>query len=268
MSHMILRMPGSLIEAWFEAARRRWPSVLWPIDRFQRHVGSEEPRHPEDLYLGGAASEREDAAWATIHRDMRPVVVRRLSRVADAGMGPEDLWSETVARLMTDASDAVPLPDGRRPARIRHYRGDSAISTFMTVVARRIAVDRFRKDRLPMEGSMQTIEESQDPRSVQIGPRPDEVRELARRFAEAFTSLAPRQQALLSLVYGQAMPKGQAGQVLGLPAYTVSRELSDAIARLRDRLQGSKDGPWSGEAIAVWLRGWAEANRPSPGGEA
>ncbi|MBU6210507.1 MAG: sigma-70 family RNA polymerase sigma factor [Planctomycetes bacterium] len=251
-------MPESLIGAWFEAARRRWPSIRWPLERYRGHVGPDEPRHPIDLFLGGAASDRYDEAWSTIHLDLREPVVRRLARLPADGMGAEDLWSETMARLMSDANDASPLPDGRRPARIRQYRGNSAMTTFIAVVAKRIAIDRFRRARMPLEGSMQIIEQSPDPRAPEPTPRDDEVRDFALRFSEAFTSLPPRQQALLSLVYGHGMPKGEAGRVLGLPAYTVSRELADSIAHLRHKLQ-SREGPWTGESIAVWLRGWADA---------
>lgn len=252
-------MPGALLHSWFEAARRRWPSVAWPLLRFERHVGDEEPRHPEDLYLAGAASEREDSAWAAIHLDVQPEVMRRLSRAATGGSSHDDMWSDAIAKLMSDLPDGEPLPDGRRPARIRQYRGTSAIGAYFAVVARRIAVDRFRRNRLPMEGAAHVMEQTADPRGVPARTETAEAMHLAAQFKRAFTALPPQQQALLSLVFGRGMPKGEAGRLLDLPAYGVSRALAAALDTLRLQLAALKDAEWSAEAVAFWLRGWADS---------
>lgn len=261
MSTMMMTMPGSHIDSWFRSARGRWPRVRWSIERFIRHVGGAEPRHPEDLFLGGAAAEREGEAWVTINHEFRKDVVDRLSRVARAGASPEDLWGDSVAKLISDsdAPDAEPLPDGRKPARIRGYRGDSSLMTFLLVVARNIARDLHRRNRaMSKEGSM-PVEELQDHRPPADRPTSEEVMQLARRFAEAMLALKPSQRKLLMLVYGQDMPKGRAGARMGMKDYKVSRELADAHEQLRMRLASSAEGPWSGEAIAVWLKGWGRS---------
>ena len=249
-------------ESWFQAARRRWPSVMWSMVRFQQHVGEEQPNFPEDLFLAGAASERIDTAWSIIHVDLQPDVNRRLARVALGNLSREDLWQETITKLMLDADKAPPLPDGRMPTRIRGYRGLAAIATYLTVTARRIAVDNFRKQRLPMEGCMTHILDAADNR-VQ-NSHTTESQEVARRFsqefASAFMSLPNRQQALLALVYGRAMPKGEAGKAVGLPAYGVTRELAAAIHSLKDRLEMPENSIWSVEAISIWLRGWTQSH--------
>jgi hypothetical protein len=92
-------MIPATVETWFQASQRRWPTVDWPMVRFHAHLGPDQPKHPEDLFLGGAASERVQSAWTVIHVEIRPEVLRRVMRVSRRSEAPEDLWAEALARL-------------------------------------------------------------------------------------------------------------------------------------------------------------------------
>lgn len=256
-----------VLRAWFLAAQRRWPRISWAFDRFSEHVGTDEPRHPEDLFLGGAASERAPQAWQHVELDVRPEVLRRIHRVGRKADSPEDLWQDTVARLMTEDSDAPVLPDGRRPGRIRRYRGVSTLPIFMAVTAKRIALDKLRhaevgarfKEELAMR------DQAAADRTATGLEDLDQASAFAREFDRAFSSLTPTRQALLGLVFGQGMPKAEAGAMLGLRDYQVSRELSAAMESLRMALEAHRHAEWSPQAVEAWTRVWTTLDRRLPG---
>lgn len=258
----------SLVESWFRAALRRWPTVTWPLERFGLHVGSSMPRYPEDMYLGGAASEHLQEAWTTIQVELRPEVIRRVSRAGSRGASPEDLWSEALVRLMTEDQDGPPLSDGTRPRRIRKFRGDSPLAAFIAVIAKRYGVDLGRKkmaaDRYRTESSFNATSQPASAQEIAM------ERELAMRFAsefrDAFSGLSPSRQALLSLVYGRQLPKSEAGRLLGMRDYTVSRELRAAMEHLRDRLEMVNPGSWTPEALSIWTNAWTQARSTGGGG--
>jgi RNA polymerase sigma factor (sigma-70 family) len=251
----------SLVESWFRAALRRWPTVRWPLERFGLHVGSDAPRYPEDLYLGGAASERLEEAWSVIHIECRPEVLRRVSRVSSRGSSAEDLWSEAMVRLMAEDTDAPALQDGNRPCRIRRFRGDAPLPGFIAVIAKRYGMDQIRRDA--------AAERFRSGHALEMERRQADTRdpvmdsELAARFANdferAFSSLPPSRQALLSLVYGQQLPKSEAGRLLGMRDYKVSRELAASMEALRERLNAEASEAWTAVTTQRWTRLWTEA---------
>jgi RNA polymerase sigma factor (sigma-70 family) len=258
----------SLVESWFRAALRRWPTVNWPMERYGLHVGASVPKHPEDLFLGGAASERLPEAWAAIQEDIRPEVLRRVSRVRSRTASPEDLWSEAIVRLMAEDQHGSSLPDGSRPTNIVRFRGDAPLASFIAVVAKRAGIDLLRRDAAAAHrehfASVQRL-------GRQPSPEQDAIEaELAQRFAadfrDAFGSLPPSRQALLSLVYGQRLPKSEAGRLLGMPDYKVSRELAASMETLRERLSAPPQGDWTPEAARMWLRVWTESPLREDGG--
>ena len=267
-------MIPATVETWFQASQRRWPTVDWPMVRFLAHLGPDlgpdRPKHPEDLFLGGAASERVEAAWTTIHVEVRPEVLRRVMRVSRRSEAPEDLWAEALARLISDDPEGLELPDGRRPARIRRFRGLVPMAAFIAVVAKRIGLDRIRRTarvRLGLDGDLVEPLAISSPQ-----PLPQEEAEsmemadrFAAEFASAFRSLTPTRQALLSLVYGHGMGKADAGRVLGMRDYEVSRELGASIRSLRDRLDAVNPGTWTQSAAERWTRAWAANSESTEG---
>ena len=255
-------MPADLLHSWFRAAQRRWPLVRWNLDRFEDHVGTETPIFPEDLYLGGAASERLEQAWTAIDADFRQEVLRRVTRIGRGPQEAEDLWGEAIARLISEDPEGAPLSDGKRTGRIRRFRGSVPLPSYISVVAKRIAMDRMRRDAVSQEVRMNRatmLPEAPTPEDTFSGRESADL--FAREFAEAFSSLTPTMQALLSLVFGQGMAKAEAGRLLGLRDYQVSRELKSATDSLRDRLEAARPGSWSPEAAEAWARAWTALSR-------
>jgi RNA polymerase sigma factor (sigma-70 family) len=248
----------SMVESWFRAALSRWPKVRWSLDRFGLHVSGLTPNFPEDVFLGGAASEHLQEAWVAIEADYRAEVVRRVSHRSSRSASPEDLWGEAITRLMAEDPDGPLLPNGARARRIRRFRGESSLPGFIAIIASRHGSDQLRKklaaDRYMAERSA-TSRMAHSPAEESIMER-----ELAERFASqfrvAFSSLSPLRQALLSLVYGQQLPKAEAGRLLGMRDYKVSRELGAAMDSLRAQLDLAYPGTWSTDALETWTREW------------
>ena len=251
-------MTHPALREWFLAAQRRWPSIPWGFDRFSVHVGSGDPRYPEDLFLGGAASERAPEAWTQIQAEIRPEVLRRIGRIGRKAESAEDLWQEAVLGLMDEDPEATEAPDGRRPGKIRRFRGLAPLAAFMAVRAKRIGIDRIRhlqvQRRAPGEDASR--EPGRGPSPQEAAQQMEQATRFARQFEQAFASLTPTRQALLGLVFGQQMPKAQAGTLLGLRDYQVSRELSASMECLRLSLESVGPGEWSTAAVDSWMLVW------------
>lgn len=231
------------------------------------HLGLITPKYPEDFFLGGAASERMESAWIAINQDFRPEVLRRLMQVSRAGESAEDLWSEMIRRLMTVDIDGVQLPDGRPSCKIRRYRGEVPLPSYMAVVAKRIALDAIRRGKVRSAFTRSQAQESElsDLTAQEIKMNQELAERFTKEFVSAWASLTPTRQALISLHYGQGMAKGDAGQVLGIPPYKVSRELAAAMKDLRDRLAIFNPESWSPVAMDMWLRTWTQCSSSTGG---
>jgi RNA polymerase sigma factor (sigma-70 family) len=214
-----------------------------------------------------------DSAWEIIHIEVRPEVLRRVTRIARRSEIPEDLWAEALTRLMSDDAEGATLVDGRRPARIRRFRGIVPMPAFISVVAKRIALDRIRI--LSRERCEPLITAKDQPAMECANPSPQaevESMELADRFIgefrTAFHALSPKRQALLSLIYGPGMRKADAGRVVGIRDYKVSRELGATKQLLRDQLNLHAPGTWTARAIERWIRAFSQLTDLNEGGDA
>jgi RNA polymerase sigma factor (sigma-70 family) len=266
-------MSPSALRAWFDSARGRWPRITWGFDRFCAHVGSDEPRHPVDMYLAGAAAERDPQAWPTIESDVRPEVLRRIHRLARRAESPEDLWQDLVVELMSEQEGSQVLADGRRPGRIACFRGPIPIGAWIAMIAKRRAIDKLRKATLRQRRRVELSESipSPEPRSLPSEEALREAEAMARDFYRALRSLTPMRQALLSLVYGKSreggrpLGKAEAGAMLGLRDYQVSRELSAAMESLQASLHAQDHGAeaWKPLVIEAWIRFCME-HQPHP----
>ena len=66
-------MAAPEVDALYDQATRRWPTVPWPRQGYAAHLGPDRPAHPIDLYVGGAAGHRIDQAWQVIDEDFGPI---------------------------------------------------------------------------------------------------------------------------------------------------------------------------------------------------
>ena len=245
----------------WQSARNTWPGVDWPLASFQHHLDGKEPRHPDDLYVAGAAGHRLNAAWAAIDETYRMMVVQKLERSARADMEAEDLWSEAVARMMRDDPESGSNGDGQPVMHIARYRGLTRLPWHFLAAARTIAIDRYRKtERGPRHVATDSAGELADEQARNDPAMQSSARELADILAEAvfkaFENLEARHQFLLAAIYRDGLGKADAGDVVGLSPWQTSRELRKAEERLRLQVQHLVPGQWNPETRAAWEHGW------------
>ncbi|MGA1708624.1 MAG: RNA polymerase sigma factor [Phycisphaerales bacterium] len=236
------------------AASERWPGVSWSFERYAAHVGEDRPPHLTDLYLGGAGGWRRDGAWAAIHDEISGPLELRLRRQPCGTHSPEDLVSESIAALMGDDPEASPA-EAVRPSKLVRYRGRTSLVNYFLVVAKRIAIGSHRRRR-EHAADMEAIDpvdrrgDSMDPeRGVQFD-------RLAEAIRQAYDALSARQRFLLAMIHGQGMPKAQAGELVGLPPWGVSRELEKIHDHMRLALERSMPEDWDHPSREAWASAW------------
>lgn len=243
------------------SCRAAWPEVDWDDSHFLRHLGDDEPAYPDDLYVGGAAGHRLDAAWTCIERCISPRTLAAIRRRPNADLEAEDLWAEARLKLHQDDTAQGPLEDGRHPAKIIRYRARVRLWSYFTTVAVRIAVSRQRARHRPERAASNTDHASRPMPSTHADP------ELVRAFTDALTKLSAEQRAALALVYGAGVKQNRVAQTLGWSEAKASRQLAAAIDVIADALCDQLDGRDGHAAFAIrdmWARCW----RAELGGEA
>lgn len=252
--------PGNdQIEELYDSAKEKWPGVNWDLAAFRKHLGGQFIDHPEDLYLGGAAGYRLDAAWESIEQNLGPRTRRVLTRQPTADYSIDDLWGDAVAKLMDEDDDGAPLPDGRLPARIIRYRGQAPLLNYFIVVAKRLAIQRHRKARDTAslsggEGEERALE-LPDPRASapETGSvEAETVQRMRQGLLQAFGNLSAEQQFLIMMVYRQGMKKKDAGDLLGWSPFKTTRSLGAAMDRLHDSLKELAGVAWTPALASAW----------------
>lgn len=236
------------------AASERWPSVPWSFERYAAHVGEDRPPHLTDLFLGGAGGWRREGAWAAIHEEISGPLELRLRRQPCGTHSPEDLVSESIAALMVDDPEAAPV-GAVHPSKLVRYRGRTSLVNYFLVVAKRIAIGSHRRRRehaADME-SLDPVDRRADSTDPERGVQFDRLAEAIR---QAYEALSARQRFLLAMIHGQDMPKAQAGELVGLPPWGVSRELEKIHDRMRFALEGVVPDEWGLSAREVWEGAW------------
>lgn len=245
---------ASALQHAHEAASARWPGVSWSLESYASHVGDDRPLHLEDLFLGGAGGWRRDGALDAIHREVAGPLEVRLRRQACGTHSPEDLVGESITALMVDDPDAE-SDDKVRPAKLVRYRGRTSLVNYFLVVAKRIAIGSHRRRR-EQAADMDVLDPAD--RHADAGD-PDRERQFDRlsdAIREAYRSLTARQRFLLAMIHGQGMPKAQAGEMVGLPPWGVSRELDRIHDRMRFALERAAPDSWGDPAREVWETAW------------
>lgn len=254
----------------------RWRRIDWTFDAFRMHVGEERPPHLEDLYLGGAAGHRRPGAWESLHDEVSVPVTLRLRRQPCGTFTPEDLVSESIAVLMEDDDRTSPGADGTLRSKIVRYRGRTSLVNYFLVVAKRIAIGSHRRRR-EHPAEVEVLDPAdRGGTSPDQASTPEDLDRMQGAIRAAYRALTARQRFLLAMIHGQGMPKAQAGELVGLPPWGVSRELDrihDSVGQALISVLPDGWDPPSREAWEVaWRRCWSEeqASRiedpASPGG--
>jgi len=261
-----------VIEKAYNNAIARWAKILWPKELFARHVDGVrsndiKPVYLEDLYLAGAAGYRIDPAWEVIDSELSGRIMSSLSHMPLADMTPQDAWSETLAKVIDDDTEADLLPDGRLPAKIIRYRGLVKLLNYLIVISKRIAIQRNRKKKPDCFLSAIENFDRPAPESAQTPAgslvTKDTMTQIFERLRQAYKSLSTEQRFLIMMVYRKGMRQKEAGKLLGFSESKTTRHLKKAIEIIKQSFAGTDgielDGNLERAFAALWQKAWTES---------
>jgi len=127
---------------------------------------------------------------------------------------------------------------GRYDARV------AAESTFITMIARRRLIDRYRKQKRTLDTT--AVDEQQIPSSAE---QPDhvEIRDEADRARQAMRQLRPEERQVLELSVDRGMSQSQIAEFTELPLGTVKTQARRGMMRLRQLLATTSEASTHGE---------------------
>ena len=257
-------------EIW-EESQGTWPLVTWSLEAYRSHMGDTVPTYPQDLYIAGAAGCRISEAWSSIDEAFRMMVTRKLATSARADLEPEDLWSESVARLMRADPESGHTEMGEPLMHITRYRGMTRLPWYFLATARTIAIDRHR--RLVRDPKQYATEFYEDVAQSSHLDDPavatsqlEQMDVLMRSIVDAFHGLSSNHQFLLSAIYRDRMSKADAGSMIGLSPWQTSRELRKAEEHMRLRVEHALPREWDTPTKDAWSHGWEQCWRVSEAG--
>ncbi|MBI3893684.1 MAG: sigma-70 family RNA polymerase sigma factor [Candidatus Wallbacteria bacterium] len=179
-----------------------------------------------DLYLAAALAKGVPAAWALWREQLELPLVRWLTRLA----GGVRLGEELVAELAGDLF----------AGKLREYRGDSALRTWLTVVARNRLTDRLRAEG--RRGVSLTLWQGGEPAREPVAPEADVAEEVAgkcdgerlgRALREALEKLGLDEKRLLVRYFLQGARMRVLARDYGVNRTQVGRRLKAVCARIR-----------------------------------
>jgi RNA polymerase sigma-70 factor (ECF subfamily) len=169
-----------------------------------------------------ACIDGDPAAWSAFVDRYAGVIVAAVRRVVGGGGG-----STTVDDLVQDVFVRIVRNDFRL---LRMYDPDrSAITTWLTLVARSTSIDHLRRRRLdtvPLEAG--------DDRASEPPPAEPERPELPLHV------LSERQRLVLRLLFDEDRPVPEVARMLGVDDQTVRSTKHKALTRLRDYFERAK----------------------------
>jgi RNA polymerase sigma-70 factor (ECF subfamily) len=165
----------------------------------------------------------DERAWDAFVERFAPVIYAAVLRTLGPDRGRReaaDLVQDVFVRLLQHDRRALRSYD---PAK-------ASLVTWLTVVARSVAVSHLRRTRAPEPAPLEGVPPlaSRD----EGGDR----EEAAGRLAAARDHLTGRQKLVLHLLFDRQMEVREAAELLGLEAQTVRSTKHKAINRLRDAL--------------------------------
>lgn len=121
---------------------------------------------------------------------------------------------------------------------IGHFRGDSAVATWLYRIAYNVCLEELARSR--RDGHTVALEAVTAPVDPSAGP--EDSLALRTALAEALARLAPPDRAAVVLVDAHGFDYRSAGEVLGVPEGTVASRLNRARALLRRALAEPEEG--------------------------
>jgi DNA-directed RNA polymerase specialized sigma24 family protein len=138
-----------------------------------------------------------------------------------ADFSADELWAETILRLIAEDAAQPVLADGKRPAYIIRYRGLVQLLNYFIVIAKRIAIGRKRRMKPTLSLSAGSEEETAHdvpedaPTPAQHAQASQDAIALRQAISAAYSRLSPEQRFLIAMVYRNGMKQKEAGTLLG-----------------------------------------------------
>lgn len=221
----------------YQAARAAWPDVQLGFDAFASHMRGAGP-HATDLYLACACAAGDPAALAAFDRLYVVAVREALARIDRS----HDFVGE-VQQILRERLLVGPH------AKIRDYRGNGALASWVRTAAVRTALNLRRGNRpeLRDDADHEPLAQLYDPEIVLLRQRylPD----IDAALRQAIAALPARDRLVLQLYYIDGLTLAKIAALEGVGTSTIFRRMSAATqgvltrmkAELAGRLQVSSD---------------------------
>jgi RNA polymerase sigma factor (sigma-70 family) len=212
------------LAAWIGLARA--PAIL--SSGPEGRVSKDDRAHP-DLYLAAALAKGVPEAWGLWRDSLELPLVRWLTRLAGGARLGEELVAELAGDLFA--------------GKLREYRGDSALRTWLTVVARNRLTDRLRSEG--RRGVSLSLWAGGEPRSESVVPEVDVADEvigrhdgerLARDLRDELEKLDAEERRLLVRYFLHGARMRVLARDYGVNRTQVGRRLKALCARVRAAL--------------------------------
>jgi RNA polymerase sigma-70 factor (ECF subfamily) len=144
-------------------------------------------------------------------------------------------WALTFARDPDEADEITQETFVLVHRKLDQFRGDSAVEGWVYLITRRVALQRYRRNRRRDLLSAKSFSFDEDVYTTDPGARVDRERmsEFIRHF---FTKLPPRQREVFDLVDLQGHDPVEVADMIGVRAGTVRANLFKARAAIRERI--------------------------------
>lgn len=193
----------------------------------------------EDLVLVRRLLARDESAWREFLQRFRNLILHRIHAAArELGLPipqtdlAEDVCADVFSSLLSRDMDSL-----------RRFEGRSRLSTWLTVVVRRIAIRsltrRARQPRQPDTGEFDRI-------PWPDSPTPNAAWDSGQRLEAALTRLSDDDRAVLILFYRQRRSYAEIGEQLGITENAVGPKLHRARSRLKSLMTGDDDSSTCG----------------------
>lgn len=225
-------------------ARRDWPLIAVPIERYADHVtarwSTADPAAltvalARDLYLACACLLREPEAVRVFDRDVLRAVAPAVQQIRRDPDFVDEIMQQARERLLVGTAGARP--------RIADYTGLGALRGWVRVVVVRLALQALRTRDLPVPDLPERDDDGDAPREA--NPRDPERDHIQARYGGWFkqaikaslSALQGDERQLIELLVRERLSLAEIGQRLGVNKSTISRRIAAIRARLFDEIQ-------------------------------
>lgn len=188
----------------------------------------------EEADLVGRCLAGRDEAWEELVREYAGGALAAVKvALRQRGHGPDAALED---EIVADCFEELAKENARV---LGSFRGESALATFISVVASRRAF-RVLRDRLRHGKAVGRKAEHDKvaPRAGEVDPAEQvETTERASIIVEAIAELAPADKLLLTLYYLDQRSYKEIAEATGLAATGVGTKIARARSRLRERLE-------------------------------